>query len=169
MLYFKAGTHWNNKAAYLSFISLLKELNIEYPKVEFTLDTSNKGDIETPLANSKWADIKDYPQPTNENWTFSFSNSNFTKESIEFSRDEPKSATFGPKKIVINNKPITNKTIWVIGDSFITRLRPFLERTFREVHYIGHWSKKLDSISTDLVRTSEKPDLILVVKVERSF
>ena len=170
MLYFKAGTHWNNKGAYLSFVSLLKKLNIEHPKIDFRLDHFNIGDVETGLATKpKFANLKDYTKPTDENWIFSFSDSNFKTESIDFQNNKKADAAFGPIKTVINNKPISNKKIWVIGDSFTSRLRPFLERTFAEVTYIGHWSKKLKTLPTELDNTNKKPDLILIVKVERSF
>jgi hypothetical protein len=57
----------------------------------------------------------------------------------------------------------------VVGDSFITPLRPYLNATFKEVRYIGHWSQKLNSLASVLRMADEKPDLVLIEKVERSF
>ena len=60
-------------------------------------------------------------------------------------------------------------SVWVIGDSFISGIRPYIEASFKEVRYIGHWSDKLNSISSELIKFAEKPDLVIVVRVERSF
>ncbi len=166
MLYFKAGTHWNNKGAYLSFVGLLKHLNIEYPEVSFKLDALNLGDVEVGL--SEWAKNKQFIRPTNENWTFSFLDNAYEIEEVEFS-DKEAETSFGQQKIVFNNNPISEKRVWVVGDSFTNRLRPFLERTFAEVTYIGHVNVKLKELSKMLVDSQQKPDLLLIVKVERAF
>ena len=166
MLYFKAGTHWNNKGAYLSFVGLLKRLNIKYPKVSFKLDTLNIGDVEVGL--SKWAKNNHFIYPTNENWTFSFLDNSYEVEVAEFSEKEAKTP-FGKQIVVFNNNPISEKRIWVVGDSFTKRLRPFLERTFAEVHYLGHYRAKLREVSKMLEDSQQKPDLLLIVKVERAF
>ena len=165
-LYFKAGTHYTNKGAYLSFVGLMKKLNIIPPRVTFNLDLENVGDIENGIAD--WANLKDYQYPNDENWNFSFDEPNFKLKVVK-SLDKKFYPAFGQAKTVINDNPISEMKVWVIGDSFTTRLRPFLERTFAEVHYKGHWNKKLNNLSFDLENASIKPNLILVVRVERSF
>jgi peptidoglycan/LPS O-acetylase OafA/YrhL len=166
MLYFRTGTHYNNKGAYISFIGLLKKLNLDYPKVNFKLDTVNMGDAETGLIER--SNLTDFPIPNDENWTFSFEGPLFKLESVLFSKKEA-NTPFGSQKIVLNNNPISGKRVWVVGDSFTNRLRPFLERTFAEVHYIGHWHKKNKNLPAMLIDSEKKPDLVLIVKVERSF
>ncbi len=76
---------------------------------------------------------------------------------------------FGKQEIVVNSNPASNKKVWVIGDSFTDRIRPFLNRTFSEVHYIGHLDDKLNEAPSLLAESQDKPDLIILVKVERSF
>ena len=165
-LYFKGGTHYTNKGAYLSFVGLMKKLNIIPPRATFNLDLENVGDIENGIAD--WANLKDYQYPNDENWNFSFDEPNFKLKVVK-SLDKKFYPAFGQAKTVINDNPISEMKVWVIGDSFTTRLRPFLERTFAEVHYKGHWNKKLNNLSFDLENASIKPNLILVVRVERSF
>ena len=58
----------------------------------------------------------------------------------------------------------------------VLKKQPMLERriipndaTFKEVRYVGHWEDKLSSLSTDLAITKKKPDMVVIVKSERSF
>jgi hypothetical protein len=60
-------------------------------------------------------------------------------------------------------------SVWVIGGSFTLAIRPYIEASFRDVRYIDHWRHKLDVLPSELALSAEKPDLILVVRVERSF
>ena len=68
-----------------------------------------------------------------------------------------------------NKKAPNDKIVWVIGDSFTDSIRPYINASFKEVRYIGHWGSKLKTLPKDLVDSAEKPYLILVVGVERSF
>ena len=166
MLYFKTGTHYNNKGAYLALKGLLEKLNIIPPKTTFILDELNTDDVEKGLL--EMSRLKNFPVPSNENWKFSFENTNFELNFLEIPKTEASTA-FGKREIVINSNPIIDKKIWVVGDSFNERLRPFLNRIFSEVHYIGHIINKLDILPEMLIETSDKPDLVLLVQVERSF
>lgn len=60
-------------------------------------------------------------------------------------------------------------TVWVIGDSFTSVIQPYLNASFKHIHYIGHWSNKLKTLPSELAGSAQKPDLVLVVRVERSF
>ena len=60
-------------------------------------------------------------------------------------------------------------TIWVVGDSFTNSLKQYFNATFKEVRYVGHWSEKLKGLAADLANADKKPDMIIVVKVERTF
>ena len=71
--------------------------------------------------------------------------------------------------IIEKNPYYCNKKIWVIGDSFVNALKPYYNATFSEVHYLGHVDKRLEDLSIDLEEASEKPDIVMVLKVERSF
>ena len=166
MLYFKTGTHYNNKGAYLALKGLIEKLNIIPPKIVFFLDELNTDDVEKDLL--KMSGLKNFPISSNENWKFSFENTNFELNFLDIPKTESSTA-FGEREIVINSNPIIDKKIWVAGDSFNERLRPFLNRIFSEVHYIGHIRHKLDILPELLIETSDKPDLVLLVQVERSF
>ena len=76
---------------------------------------------------------------------------------------------FGDQEIVYNSNPIINKKIWLIGDSFTNAMKPYFEATFREVHYLGNWNKRLDGLSYYLEKAPEKPDIIIIMKTERFF
>jgi len=71
--------------------------------------------------------------------------------------------------MAINTAALSEQTVWVIGDSFTGALKPYINATFKEVHYLGHWRSKLRTLSEELLISEEKPDLIIVVRVERSF
>ena len=164
-LYFKTGTHYNNKGAFLSFIGLTKKLNIGHPEVSFKLEKSKNDDNDLDLIGI--SGLEDFPIPLDENWTFIFENSNFELSFFDLPREN--ATPFGKQEIVVNSNPVSNKKVWVIGDSFTNRLRPFLNRTFSEVHYIGHLDDKLNQAPSLLTDSQDKPDLIILVKVERSF
>ena len=73
---------------------------------------------------------------------------------------------------VTNSKALNDMSIWVIADSFLSALAPYLEATFKEVNYLGHYFDKFydDKIlPTELSKSTKKPDLILIIKVERQF
>ena len=57
----------------------------------------------------------------------------------------------------------------MVGDSFAGALKPYFNATFKEVRYVGHWGHKLDVLPEEISKTERKPDLIVIVRVERSF
>jgi hypothetical protein len=80
----------------------------------------------------------------------------------------PANPTF-TEETILNDSPLVDMTVWVIGDSFTNGLRPYLNRTFRNVRYVGHWQDSMPRLAALLEDTDEVPDLILIVRVERSF
>ena len=73
-----------------------------------------------------------------------------------------------------NKKAPNDMIVWVIGDSFLSVIKPYIDASFKEVKYKdnlyeGHMSHKIKTLPSELVNSNEKPDLIIVVKVERSF
>jgi hypothetical protein len=159
-VYYRTDTHWNSKGAYLSYASLLKRLGLKLPSVEFTLGGTRKGDL---IHISK---LTEFPLHPDSNWNFQL------KEKGTLIREEAKNEPedpFGWKGLVQNPAHLNEKTAWVIGDSFISALRPYLNATFKEVRYIGHRANKLDDLAAALRDAEAKPDLVIVLKVERSF
>ncbi|MGY8954400.1 MAG: hypothetical protein ACKVJP_13665, partial [Flavobacteriales bacterium] len=76
---------------------------------------------------------------------------------------------FGAIEVVDNPNALSSLSIWVVGDSFTHALRPYFNATFKQVNYLGHLSAKLDNLQADLETIDNKPDLIIIIKVERSF
>lgn len=160
ILYWMTDTHWNNKGAFLAYSGFSKLLNLPVPSVEFKQGNSHSGDL---IRISK---LQDFPLHADDNWDVIWKNKSTLSESDI--ADEQKTA-FGSAKVVINSKPLSSKYVWVVGDSFTEALKPYLNATFKEVRYIGHWSDKLKDLPDILDKADRKPDMIIVVRVERSF
>ena len=77
----------------------------------------------------------------------------------------------GEMIVTENSTPWVEKSLWVVGDSFTNHLRPYLSATFKEVNYIGHWGHDNISRLTEELKKQDvtPPDVIIVVRVERSF
>ncbi|MDB2574411.1 acyltransferase family protein [Planktomarina temperata] len=159
LLYYRTDTHWNDKGAFVAFNNLLIRLGYEGPKVEFSSMPTSGGDL------IEISELRNFPLENDDTWLPSIDHS------YELIRTETNNVTdtFGKQEIVYNSNPILNQKVWVVGDSFTRALKPYLEATFREVHYLGHWNERLNHLSDDLQNASEKPNLVLVIRVERSF
>lgn len=161
ILYYRTDTHWNSKGAYLAFRSLISALDYKVPNVSFSLDKSVKGDL---IDISR---LNNFPLENDDNWRATFLHSfDLTRKDDE---QQAFDDTFGKRGVVYNSNPSIDKRVWVVGDSFTTALRPFLEATFREVHYIGKYGTKIYNLQHDLEGASEKPELVLIIRTERSF
>jgi peptidoglycan/LPS O-acetylase OafA/YrhL len=160
ILYWMTDTHWNNKGAFLSYSGFSSLLNLPVPSVEFKQGNSHSGDL---IGISK---LQNFPLHAEDNWDVIWkNNSTWTESDIA---DEQKTA-FGSAKVVINSKPLSNKYVWVIGDSFAGSLKQYFNATFKEVSYVGHWGDKLKDLPDLLDKADRKPDMVIVVRVERSF
>lgn len=82
--------------------------------------------------------------------------------------DEQKTA-FGASTFVVNDKPLSGRYVWVVGDFFAGTLKQYFNATFKEVRYVGHWAQKLNTLPEELMKAERKPDFIVIVRVERSF
>jgi len=160
ILYWMTNTHWNNKGAFLAYSGFSKIFGLPVPQVEFRHGSTHSGDL---IGISK---LKDFPLHAEDNWDVVWKNKPvWTEKEIQ---DEQKTA-FGAATIVTNQNPLSNKYIWVVGDSFTGSLRQYFNATFKEVHYVGHWDNKFRDLPTDLTKADKKPDMIIIVRVERSF
>jgi len=157
ILYWRLGTHWNCKGAYLAFVSLMKNLDLLTPSIEFDYVNS-----------SKKSGAADFPMTDSDDWSWQCKLQNAYEISREEFKDQPKDS-FGWKGKVLNADALNDMSVWVIGDSFTNAIRPYIQASFKEVRYIGHWHKKLNSLPSELANSTEKPDLVLVVRVERTF
>jgi len=160
ILYWMTDTHWNNKGAFLAYQGFSKLLGIPSPNVDFTNRYPRGGDL---IGISK---LNSFPLHQEDNWEIVW------KDKLSLTEQEipnEKKSTMGSATLVTNKNPLSDKYVWVVGDSFTGGLKPFINATFKEVRYVGHWSDKLKDLPLDLMKVERKPDLIIVVRVERSF
>lgn len=160
LLYWRTDTHWNNKGAFIAFRGFADLYNIPLLGVRFVQGGTHGGDL------IGISGLKDFPLGAFDNWDVVWSDEPVWNEKKV--RDEQKTA-FGHATVVINEKPLANKYVWVAGDSFAGVLKQYFNATFSEVRYIGHWGDKLDSLAEDLEKAERKPDLVVIIRVERSF
>lgn len=160
-LYWMTDTHWNLKGAFLAYTGFSRLFGLPVPEIGFRQGTEHKGDL---IGISK---LENFPLHAEDNWEIVWKNEPaLTEKKIS---DETSDGAFGPVVSVTNKNPLSNKHLWIIGDSFTGNLRPYFNAVFREIRYIGHWSKKLGHLPSELEKAAEKPDMIVIVRVERSF
>lgn len=160
LLYWKTDTHWNNKGAFIAYSGLTKALSLPTSQVTFKQGTVHKGDL---IDISK---LESFPLSTADDWDIQWEEEFISQERKVFNEHE---SAFGSPSIVTTQNALTQKYVWVIGDSFSASLKPYLNSTFKEVYYVGHWSEKLETLSKELDNTSRKPDVIIIERVERSL
>ena len=161
LLYYRTDTHWNDKGAYIAFKNLLSKLKLEAPEVSFTLHKSTPGDL------IKISKLKEYPLVHDDTWLAKIQHIQQVTRTKH--PESSQSDAFGESETVTNRTPLINKKVWVVGDSFSAALRPYLEATFSEVSYLGHWSKWSHRLASFLDDSPHKPDIIIIVQVERAF
>ena len=159
-LYWRTDTHWNQKGAYIAYRFLLDELKLNVPTVNFSLSGTREGDL---IGISK---LDNFPLHSDDNWKFDILED---RQIIQNEFTDEGEDPFGWRGVVVNSKALNNMIIWVIGDSFTSLIRPYLNASFKEVHYVGHWNDKLKTSPAELINSDRKPDLVLIVRVERSF
>ncbi len=160
LLYWKTDTHWNSKGAFLTFAGFARLLNLQLPYVHFKQGSPHSGDL---IGISK---LKDFPLSKTDNWDVIWEEKPvWTEQEIP---NEQKT-TFGSATLVSNAKPLSNQYVWVVGDSFAGALKQYFNATFKQVRYVGHWGQKLNSLPDEIIKAERKPDLIVIVRVERTF
>lgn len=159
-LYFTTDTHWNNKGAFVAFRGFAKAIGVPYPNVQFQRGRAFSGDL------INISGLQNFPLSSDDNWEILWPSQ---VEVTETAIPDEKQTPFGPTVIVSNKNALSSKRVWIVGDSFINALRPYFNSTFKEVRYLGHWEDHLKSLVQDFLRTNEKPDLIVVQRVERTF
>ena len=159
ILYWMTDTHWNFKGAYIAYAGFTKLLDLPVPQVEFRQGKPYSGDL---IRISK---LVDFPLHPEDNWDVVW------KEKPVWIEEEVQGKPSDPFPIakVTNPQPLSDQYIWVVGDSFTSALRPYLNATFKKIDYLGHWSQKLDNLAADFEKADKKPALIVIVRVERSF
>jgi peptidoglycan/LPS O-acetylase OafA/YrhL len=159
-LYSRTDTHWNNKGAFLTYSGFSKLLDLPVPKVEFQNGSARGGDL---IGISK---LKDFPLHAEDNWVVVWNDKPVRTEKVISNEQK---TTFRSAILVANEKPLSDKYVWVVGDSFADPLKQYFNATFKEVRYLGHWAHKPEDWALELANADKKPDMIVVVRVERSF
>lgn len=159
-LYYRTDTHWNAKGAFLAYLNFSQLLNVPTPNVHFQLGDSYQGDL-IKISGQKGFDLH-----KDDNWQFTIDDQKHVVRTNSQKNYEP---AFGAIEVVDNPNALSSLSIWVVGDSFTHALRPYFNATFKQVNYLGHLSAKLDNLQADLETIDNKPDLIIIIKVERSF
>jgi len=160
ILYWMTDTHWNHKGSFLAYSGFSKVVGLPVPKIDFKHGSTHSGDL------INIAKLTEFPLHAEDNWDVLWANKPVWTET-EIPNQEKTS--FGVASIVKNNNSLSDKYIWVVGDSFTSSLRQYLNATFKEVRYIGHWNKKLKELPGGLARADRKPDMVVIVRVERTF
>lgn len=160
IVYWRTDTHWNAKGAFLSYAGFSRLLGLPVPEIEFRDGPVRGGDL------IKISGKNDFPVYPGDNWEVVWRK----KPSwIEKEIPDQQITSFGQPMVVTNAASLSNKRVWVVGDSFNNGLKPYFNATFAEVRYIGHWVDKLKDLPSELKAADKKPDLIVIVRVERSF
>ena len=161
ILYYRTDTHWNDKGAFLAYSGFLKLLNLPLLQVKFTQSSKTpSGDL------IDISGLKNFPLHKGDKYNLVWHEKPLFVE--EKALNEPKS-TFGIPSISTNAKPISNEHVWVIGDSFTEALKQYFNATFYKVRYVGHWKDHLKTLPEEIKKSKVKPNLIVIVRVERSF
>lgn len=160
ILYWKTDTHWNRKGAFLTYAGFSKRLGLPIPKATFSPGQARQGDL------IEIAKLKDFPANGEDNWEVVLPASTSLKV-VEIPNE--KRTSFGAATIVTNGEHLSDKYVWVIGDSFAEGLKPYFNATFKEVHYLGHWNDKVKELPELFSKAQRLPDLVVIVRVERTF
>jgi hypothetical protein len=160
--YYRTDTHWNARGAFYSWDLLLNSLNIKYPNLEFRSGPAYKGDL---IGVSK---LQEYPVLPGDNWIADWPNEISWKTKI-LAPDANKPGA--SSEVAFNSNPVSRnyKNVWLIGDSFTEAIKPYAYSTFERVTYktlnIGNLPLLVEQIKT----FTAKPDLIIIVQVERNI
>ena len=160
LLYYRTDSHWNAKGAFRAFSTLADRMGWPVPDVSFGAGDPHAGDL------ISISELDDFPLSAGDNWQAEWAREPILE--IKPLTNVPETS-FGRSEIVVNTAPLSGQTVWVVGDSFTNALAPYFDATLSEVHYLGHWVSILEALPDLLQRADDKPDVIVVVRVERSF
>lgn len=160
LLYWRTNTHWNAYGGFVAFEGIRKLFHLPKLNVSFVDGPLHRGDLiniggykkgEFPLLPKDNFDIILDKEPllTRAGETFTWPNH------PENQRE---------KGLIKNSTATAKQSIWIFTDSFSAALVPYIVATFQESTFFQH--KKFDEIMNS---QEPKPDIILWVRVERSF
>lgn len=159
-LYWKTDTHWNSKGSFFAYSGFSNTLGFPVPAVSFTQGSTHVGDL------MMISGLKNFPLDSEDSWDVVWKGS---PRWTEVDSGDGQRTSFGTPTIVINKDPLLDKYVWVVGDSFANGLKPYFNATFSQVRYVGHWENTLKDLARKLEFAKRKPDVVVIVRVERSF
>jgi hypothetical protein len=164
LLYYKTDTHWNKKAAFITYTEIIKTIRkightIPYVYIENKeIDTKTVFDPK-PLDRcdlSKLLNMREYKNTPCEIEHVTLNNSKYTtKDSGRISWSSEKITT------TLNSTAYTSPKVLVFRDSFFVPLVEYMSESFPYITYI--WSNNIDYT----IIKNEKPDIVIVEFVER--
>ncbi len=160
LLYWRTDTHWNERGAFLAYAGFARSLGLPVPDVGFRAGPPRGGDL------VGISGLKDFPLHGGDQWEVVWTVPPAWTEQVV---PNERQTSFGSTTVVRNPRAPADKVVWVVGDSFAASLKPWFNASFAEVRYVGHWIEKLQDLPADLAAAARKPDLVVVVRVERSF
>jgi peptidoglycan/LPS O-acetylase OafA/YrhL len=159
LLYWRTDTHWNLAGSYAAARGVARALDVPIPDVEFRAGPLYKGDL--VLKYKLW----DAPVMTGDNWMPYIGGAPLGIAEVE--RDPVYSQ--GIMGVARSKDATSGSHAWVWGDSCLTGLRPYFEIMFQKVTYKGHWRGARAEEITQFDAGEGKPDVVIMVRVERSF
>ena len=137
LLYYRTDTHWNLEGSHQAFEGFRDYMKLpELPPFKL---------IEAPAMRGDLVNISGYrafPITSGDNYELSWDTLAGTEKKKE-----------------------SDKNIWVIGDSFMEALRPYISATFKAPRFFS----SLEKFDRIIAGQPDKPDLIVWVIVERNF
>ncbi len=159
-LYWMTDTHWNAKGAFIAYSGFTKVAHLPLPDIRFTSGPAHPGDL---IGIAK---LKNFPLHAEDNWEIIWKNPpRWTEKRNPYSRE----TEFGTPSLVTNTQALSSAYVWVVGDSFSTGLKPYFNATFRHVRYVGHLKHTLKKLPRQIQEAKIKPDMIILIKAERTF
>lgn len=168
ILYYRSDSHWNLLGAHVAFTRLA-----EFANKKFALNIPTLEDMQLKPAGPFVGGLvgiggyKNYQPLPGDNYITQMPDVEMTSLEYPITQDtELLSLPENSDKIftVTNRHALTDMSLWVLGDSFATALRPYVSVVFETVVYVPH--KRLEEV---LASERKKPDLILWEVVERHF
>ena len=145
LLYYPRDTHWNQLGAYIGFRALLKEgFNYNLPNLDslhiHETPSNSKGDLVNMVKLNNY-----YPYLT------------------EYTIKEYDDIQTTSNKEYVNPKPLINKSVLIIGDSFSDNFSKYFKKTFTRVLFVTRKDYTFDKFE------KIKPDVVIFESVGRLF
>ena len=160
-LYHKTDSHWNDDGAYLGYLKLLEELNVEFPEIV----PVKRSEFDRSEVDSVGMDLSFMLGLNNIENNINYKNSN--PNIIELKRMYDVQTGFSHEdweyEIRYRNKNGLPFKVMLVRDSFSRAWLKYLIETFEEVVLIWDWKLRREMIE------KENPDILIREIIERDI